>query len=88
MYSLIPLPAWLPACDLFCNDRDNFLIDGEGRTFCWEFLSDLLKDMAGEGDVQAASKMDRNSRYPPAAAMLNLVSDQKPNGRHHHIIVF
>ncbi|CAM9209236.1 unnamed protein product, partial [Laminaria digitata] len=50
--------------------RDNFLIDGEGRTFCWEFLSDLLKDMAGDGDVQAASKMDRNSRYPPAAAML------------------
>lgn len=53
--------------------RNDFLVDADRRTFCWEFLSDLMAEMAGQGTVQDAAKMDRNSRYPTAGAMFKQV---------------
>lgn len=60
--------------------RDNFLIDGESRNICWEFLADLLADMlpgiAAESKgfpVVSLEQMDLNSRYPPAGSLFNNV---------------
>ena len=60
--------------------RDNFLIDGESRNICWEFLADLLADMlpgiAAEAKgypVVSLEQMDLNNRYPPAGSLFNSV---------------
>eukprot|EP00752_Nemacystus_decipiens_P010116 g9017.t1 len=60
--------------------RDNFLIDGEARSICWEFLADLMADMlpshaqAAKGyPVMSLEQIDLNSRYPPAGAWFNTV---------------
>lgn len=61
--------------------RDNFLIDGESRRVCWEFLEDLLADMlpgiaaAAKGDGMSLEQMDLNNRYPPAGSLFNAVRD-------------
>eukprot|EP00903_Cladosiphon_okamuranus_P010318 g9763.t2 len=62
--------------------RDNFLIDGESRSICWEFLADLLADMLpgiaadAKGDGISLEQMDLNNRYPPAGSLFNAVVQQ------------
>ncbi|CAM9959092.1 unnamed protein product [Ectocarpus fasciculatus] len=62
---------------------DNFLVDGDRKSICWEFLHDLLADMIPsivaepEGYVAVSlEQMDLNNRYPPAGSVFKMAVQQ------------
>lgn len=61
---------------LYCAllNRNTFLVNGDGRTFSWEFMSDLLEEMSRHRAVQNANDIDIRNRYPPAGAVFNEAS--------------